>query len=130
MAAPDRHQPLARCPARERYEYQGPDAIGAFLQDREDRRGAPLRLVPTRANTQPAFGFYVPVANTDIARPRGLFVLTLQGDRISAITAFADCSVLPHFGLPRSHRSQRHGGRHPRRSDGRHQAGERADEDG
>ncbi len=83
-------------------EYQGPVAIGAFLRDREVRRGVPLRPVPTRANGQPAFGCYLPVPNTDIARPRGLFVLTLHGDRISAITWFADTSVFPQFGLPRT----------------------------
>jgi hypothetical protein len=86
----------------EPHEYQGRGAIGAFLLDREVRRGARLRLVPTRANTQPAFGCYLPIPNTDIARPRALFVLTLQGDQISAITAFGDCSVFPHFGLPRT----------------------------
>jgi RNA polymerase sigma-70 factor, ECF subfamily len=84
----------------EPYEYQGPSAIGAFLSDRTLRRGAPL-LVPTRANTQPAFGCYFPSPHTEIARPRGLLVLTLQGDQISAITWFADSSVFPHFGLPR-----------------------------
>jgi hypothetical protein len=74
----------------EPWEYQGPTAIGAFLRDREVRRGAPLRLVPTRANTQPAFGCYLPIPNTDIARPYALFVLALEGDRISAITWFGD----------------------------------------
>ena len=44
----------------EPWEYQGPTAIGAFLRDREVKRGAPLRLVPTRANSQPAFGCYLP----------------------------------------------------------------------
>jgi RNA polymerase sigma-70 factor (TIGR02960 family) len=83
-------------------EYQGPTAIGAFLRDREVKRGAPLRLVPTRANGQPAFGCYLPVPRTDIARPRGLFVLTLEGDRVSAITWFADTGVFPQFGLPRT----------------------------
>jgi hypothetical protein len=29
-----------------------------------------------------------------------MFVLTLEGDRISAITWFADSSVFPAFGLP------------------------------
>ena len=38
----------------EPYEYQGRAVIGAFLSDRAVRRGAPLRLVPTRANGQPA----------------------------------------------------------------------------
>ena len=86
----------------EPYEYQGRAAIGAFLNDRAARRGAPLRLVPTRANGQPAFGCYFPSPHTEIARPYGLVVLTLDGDRISAITWFGDSSVFPLFGLPRS----------------------------
>jgi RNA polymerase sigma-70 factor, ECF subfamily len=83
-------------------EYQGPTAISAFLRDREVRRRAPLRLVPTRANGQPAFGCYRPPAQTEIARASTLVVLTLEGDRISALTWFADTSVFPHFGLPRT----------------------------
>jgi RNA polymerase sigma-70 factor (ECF subfamily) len=85
----------------EPYEYQGHAAIGAFLNDRALRRGAPLRLVPTRANGQPAFGCYFPAPQTEIARPFGLVVLTLAGDQISAITWFSDSSVFPLFGLPR-----------------------------
>jgi RNA polymerase sigma-70 factor (ECF subfamily) len=85
----------------EPYEYQGPSAIRALLLNMEVRRGVPLRLVPTRANTQPAFGCYLPCPQTDIARPYGLLVLTLQGDKISAITRFTDSSVFPLFGLPR-----------------------------
>jgi RNA polymerase sigma-70 factor (TIGR02960 family) len=84
----------------EPYEYQGRGAIGVFLRGREVSRGR-LRLVPTRANGQPAFGCYLPTAQTDIARPYSLFVLTVQRDQISAITWFADSSVFPHFGLPR-----------------------------
>jgi hypothetical protein len=41
-------------------EYQGPEAIAAFLRHRAELRGAALRVVPTRANTQPAFGCYLP----------------------------------------------------------------------
>jgi RNA polymerase sigma-70 factor (TIGR02960 family) len=85
----------------EPYEYQGQAAIGAFLNDRAVRRGAPLRLVPTRANGQPAFGCYFPSPQTEIARPYGLLVLTLEGDQISTMTWFADSSVFPLFGLPR-----------------------------
>jgi RNA polymerase sigma-70 factor (ECF subfamily) len=85
----------------EPYEYQGRVAIGAFLSDRAVRRGTPLRLVPTRANGQPAFGCYFPSPQTEIARPYGLLVLTLDGDQISAMTWFADSSVFPLFGLPR-----------------------------
>lgn len=84
----------------EPYAYQGPSAIGAFISDRTDRRGAP-RLVPTRANTQPAFGCYFPSPHTDVASPYALLVLTLEGDQISAITWFGGGSVFPQFGLPR-----------------------------
>ena len=37
------------------HAYQGRDAIGAFLRGADERRGAPMRMVPTRANGQPAF---------------------------------------------------------------------------
>jgi RNA polymerase sigma-70 factor (TIGR02960 family) len=85
----------------EPYEYQGQAAIGTFLRDRTVQRGAPL-LVPTRANTQPAFGVYFPTPQTEIARPYAMLVLTLQGEQISAITWFGDSSVFPQFGLPRT----------------------------
>ncbi|MGO9977296.1 MAG: RNA polymerase subunit sigma-70 [Solirubrobacteraceae bacterium] len=85
----------------EPYEYQGHDAIGAFLNDRAVRRGTPLRLVPTRANGQPAFGCHCPSRQTEIARPYGLLVLKLEGEQISTMTWFADSSVFPLFGLPR-----------------------------
>jgi RNA polymerase sigma-70 factor (ECF subfamily) len=84
------------------YEYQGPTAIGAFLQDRAARRGAALQLVATRANMQPAFGCYFPCPHTQIARPYGLLILTLADEKISAITWFTDNSLFPHFGLPRT----------------------------
>jgi Sigma-70, region 4/SnoaL-like domain len=83
------------------HAYQGRSAIGAFLRGAEDRRGAPMRLVATRANGQPAFGCYLSAPETDVARAFSLFVLTLEGEHISAITWFADSSVFPRFGLPR-----------------------------
>jgi RNA polymerase sigma-70 factor, ECF subfamily len=84
----------------EPYEFQGPAAIGAFLRDRDARRGARLRLVQSRANTQPAFGAYLPSSEIGVARPYALFVLALEGDRISAITWFGAGSLFPYFGLP------------------------------
>jgi RNA polymerase sigma-70 factor, ECF subfamily len=83
------------------HAYQGRAAIGAFLRGSAERRGAPLRLVPTRANTQPAFGCYLVPPETDTARAYALFVLSLEGAEISAITWFADSSIFPQFGLPR-----------------------------
>jgi RNA polymerase sigma-70 factor (ECF subfamily) len=76
----------------------GPAAIAEFLRERNEARGAPLRLLPTRANTQPAFGAY----HAATARASGLFVLTLDGDAISAITWFSATGVLRRFGLPPS----------------------------
>jgi RNA polymerase sigma-70 factor (ECF subfamily) len=81
-------------------EYQGHDAIAAFLRHRAQLRGTPLRGVPTRANTQPAFAYYLPDTRTAIARAYALMVLTLEGEQVSAITWFSDNSVFPHFGLP------------------------------
>jgi RNA polymerase sigma-70 factor (TIGR02960 family) len=84
------------------HQYHGRAAIGEFLHNRATLRGGPLRLVPTRANGQPAFGCYFPAPHTAIARPYGLFVLTLDGDGISAITWFSDTSLFADFGLPRT----------------------------
>jgi RNA polymerase sigma-70 factor (ECF subfamily) len=84
------------------YEYQGRKAIAEFLRDRARVRGVPLRLVATRANDQPAFGCYLPDPQAALARAYGLLVLTLRGDRISAITWFFDRGLFPHFGLPRT----------------------------
>jgi RNA polymerase sigma-70 factor, ECF subfamily len=86
----------------EPYEYQGGEAIARFLDDRTLRRGAHLRLVPTRANGQPAFGCYLPDRHTPVAHAWGVMVLTLAGDSISAITWFSERSLFPRFGLPRT----------------------------
>ena len=84
------------------YQYQGAAAIGNFLRVRGARHQTPLRLVPTRANGQPAFGCYFPSPHCGIARAYGLLVLTLAGSNIAEITFFVDSSVFPHFGLPRT----------------------------
>jgi RNA polymerase sigma-70 factor (ECF subfamily) len=62
--------------------------------------GRRFDLVPTRSNGQPAFGVYLR-APDGISHGVGLYVLTLTGDRICAMTRFEN-SVLPSFGLPRS----------------------------
>jgi RNA polymerase sigma-70 factor (ECF subfamily) len=85
--------------------FDGPDAIGAFLRHRAVLRGRALRVVPTRANTQPAFACYLPDAHAPIARPYGLIVLTLRDDGVAAITWFADTALFGRFGLPRTLRT-------------------------
>jgi RNA polymerase sigma-70 factor (TIGR02960 family) len=83
-------------------EYQGADAIGRFLST-VPARGAleRFRLVPTRANGQPAFGCYLRDQRAPVAHAYGLMVLTLRGNRVAAITGFPDTSVFRFFGLPR-----------------------------
>ena len=83
-------------------ELHGKAAISAYLHDRFSLTiDRPTRLVPTRANGQPAFATYVGDAHTSIAHFTSLLVLTLQGKRISGLTRFADTGILPAFGLPR-----------------------------
>jgi RNA polymerase sigma-70 factor (TIGR02960 family) len=83
--------------------YQGPAAIGRFLSN-VPAGGAlqRFRLVATRANGQPAFGLYLRDPHGRIARGAGIVVLTLEGERVAAITAFHDTSVIGRFGLPRT----------------------------
>ena len=82
-------------------EYHGREAVAAFLASIGLRPGRKSRLVPTRANGQPAFGVYALDPQAGIFRTAGLLVLTLTGDKICAMTGF-DTSPLPHFGLPRT----------------------------
>ena len=85
------------------FEYQGRDMIGHFLDAVSFRHGTrPSRLIPTRANGQPAFGRYLRDPHAPVGHAHGLIVLTLAGDRIRAITGFNDNSVLARFGLPRT----------------------------
>ncbi|MBA3866367.1 MAG: sigma-70 family RNA polymerase sigma factor [Solirubrobacterales bacterium] len=84
------------------HEYRGRAAIAEFLRTRAPIRGGGVRLVPTRANGQPAFAYYLDDPNAGVAHADGVFVLTLRGEEISAITRFGDTGVLPYFGLPRT----------------------------
>jgi RNA polymerase sigma-70 factor (ECF subfamily) len=83
-------------------EYQGHAAIAGFFLDRSWWGIQRARLVPTRANSQPAFGYYLRDPRAPIAHAHGLVVLTIAGDQISAITRFGDNSLFRQFGLPRT----------------------------
>jgi RNA polymerase sigma-70 factor (ECF subfamily) len=87
----------------EPFEYQGHDAIAAFLGHAFAARWQERhRLVPTRANGQPAFGHYIPDPHTGVIHGVGVLVLTLAGDRIAHITRFGGAALLAGFGLPRT----------------------------
>ena len=77
------------------YEYQGPQAIARFLNDRAARRGANYRLVATRANGQPAFGCYLPDSYAQVSRAYGLMVLVFQMLELDREPWWEDSLVVP-----------------------------------
>jgi RNA polymerase sigma-70 factor (TIGR02960 family) len=81
------------------FGYEGLDVVARFCASLFGA-GRRFDLVPARANGQPAFGAYLRPPD-GIRHGTGLYVLTLAGDRIAAMTRFEN-SVLPWFGLPRS----------------------------
>jgi RNA polymerase sigma-70 factor (ECF subfamily) len=87
----------------EPFEYQGTAAITEFfVQAFAARAPRTDRLVPTRANGQPAFGHYIGDAHAPVLRGVGMIVLTLDGERISHLTRFGGAALLARFGLPRT----------------------------
>ena len=78
--------------------YRGRDAISAFFSvvpaggDLSE-----IRLVPTRANGQPAVAAYM--RDGDTAQAYGIMVLTAHAGLIGEITGFADPGLFPLFGL-------------------------------
>jgi RNA polymerase sigma-70 factor (TIGR02960 family) len=84
-------------------QYQGPAVIADFMRGVGFRNGTRrYRLVPTTANAQPAYGCYISDHDDPVWHAHGLLVLTLDGDRVSALTRFIDNSILPYFALPRT----------------------------
>jgi RNA polymerase sigma-70 factor (TIGR02960 family) len=83
-------------------EVHGPAAIAQFFLDRDWWGVSTARLVPTRANGQPAFGVYLRDPHAPIVRAHSLVVLTLEAGGISHITRFGDLSLFARFGLPRT----------------------------
>ena len=81
------------------FEYEGREPASRFFASIFGS-GRKFQLVRTRANGQPALGAYVR-DSTGISHGVGLFVMTIAGDEICAMTRFEN-TVLPWFGLPRS----------------------------
>jgi RNA polymerase sigma-70 factor (TIGR02960 family) len=78
--------------------FTGRQAVVGFLARRVLRAKDQWRMVPTRANGQPAFVAYER-ASDGRYEAHGVGVLTLVGTRIARITAFNDPSLVPTFGL-------------------------------
>ena len=84
------------------FEYRG-NRGGTPLLHRDRRAPAAgiARLVPVRANGQPAWGEYRRDSVTGVLHLTGIEVISLAGDRVCEITRF-ETSVAPYFGLPRT----------------------------
>jgi RNA polymerase sigma-70 factor (ECF subfamily) len=79
--------------------YQGPEQIGRLIDLQCPAGPGELRLLPTRANGQPAFAMY------KLGQDGGwhafqLHVLSVSPDGISHVTAFFDLDLYQRFGLP------------------------------
>ncbi|MEV0585723.1 sigma-70 family RNA polymerase sigma factor [Nonomuraea sp. NPDC050310] len=75
--------------------YQGPEDIVRLITTWCPAKvPGDLRLIPTEANGQAAFGMYFK------GEPFAIPVLTLSGDRVSHVSQFFDLSLFKTFGLP------------------------------
>jgi RNA polymerase sigma-70 factor, ECF subfamily len=78
--------------------FRGAENISGFLA--EGPHTVVWRHVPARANGQQAVGCYVLDEATGRYEGHVLDVLTMDGGRIAAVTAFIDPTLFPAFGLP------------------------------
>jgi RNA polymerase sigma-70 factor (ECF subfamily) len=84
----------------ESFEFCGRTAVVDHLYQTHSVWGQGLKLVASRANGQPAFGYYVPDPTANLFRAGGIVVLTLGFDHISGMTSWWDPNLLARFGLP------------------------------
>jgi len=84
------------------HTYDGPAAVRGFLDTSVGWRSGQRRLtlIPTRANTQPAFGCYLADADAVEAYFTGIVVLTVRGDRVAGVTRFLDPELGKPFAMP------------------------------
>jgi RNA polymerase sigma-70 factor, ECF subfamily len=79
--------------------YSGAEDIARMIQLKCPGTGqGDMRLVPTTANGQPAFGLYL--LDGDVFRPFNLPVLTLTAGGVSHVSSFFDLRLFRTFGLP------------------------------
>jgi RNA polymerase sigma-70 factor (ECF subfamily) len=83
-------------------EYRGLDSARRLFGAVVFRPGRAYRVVPTRANGQPAFGVYLADPQASVFRAYTLLVITVAGEHITAITGFNNTTLMARFGLPRS----------------------------
>ena len=82
-------------------EYRGNETARRFFAASTFRPGRTYRVVPTRANGQPAVALYLADPHASVHRAYALLVVTTADDRITTITGFTT-DVRTRFGLPRT----------------------------
>ncbi|SEN88522.1 RNA polymerase subunit sigma-70 [Actinacidiphila rubida] len=83
-------------------EYRGIASARRLFAAVVFRPGRDYRVVPTRANGQPAFGVYMADPHARVHRAYTLLVVTTAGDRVTSLSGFSDTTVMARFGLPRT----------------------------
>jgi RNA polymerase sigma-70 factor (ECF subfamily) len=73
--------------------FRGRAAVRAFLGGFPLRRPGRVRLLPARANGQPAFAQYLDGA------PHGIHLIALRGERVAEIATFLEPGLFERFGL-------------------------------
>jgi RNA polymerase sigma-70 factor (ECF subfamily) len=79
--------------------YQGADNIGRLIDHQCPGERHGMRMLPTSANGQPAYGLYLRQPSGDF-RPFHLQVLTITDGAVSHVGAFFDLALFEKFGLP------------------------------
>jgi RNA polymerase sigma-70 factor (ECF subfamily) len=80
--------------------YVGPEIIGRLINAQCPARGpGDLKLVPARANGQPAFAMYLRDADAGVYREFGLHVLSMDGAAVTHVAVFFD-AAFADFNLP------------------------------
>ena len=82
--------------------YQGRKSIADFLATTilAGQANGRWRLLPVRANSQPAFAFYRKDETGEVHRAFAIQVLTLDGDLFSDVTTFGFPALFKYFELP------------------------------
>jgi RNA polymerase sigma-70 factor (TIGR02960 family) len=83
------------------FEYRGTAAVHRFFTALYPHWRQSDRLVPLRANGQPAWGEYRNDPVTGGLHIAGVYVVGLAGDRVCDLTRF-ETAIAPYFGLPRT----------------------------
>lgn len=81
--------------------YKGAENIARLIDTHCPGGPGDMRLVPTMANGQPAFGLYMREGD-GVFRPFNLPVLTLTASGVAHVSCFFDLSLFETFGLPES----------------------------